>query len=93
MTILLYMPYLVKVSTKGAEGVKITNDLTTWFMDDLCLLKVQEPCILGAALSGENRVENYSELSNCHGATPIYFAKKNPSAMPLHAVSAIRNAI
>ena len=26
---------------------------------------------------------NYSELSNKSGATPIYFAKKNPSAMPL----------
>ena len=34
MTILLHKPYLVKVTTKGGGGSKISKNLTTWFMDD-----------------------------------------------------------
>ena len=35
MTILLHKPYLVKATTKGEGGSKISKNLTTWFMDDL----------------------------------------------------------
>ena len=35
MNILLQKPYLVNVTTKGEEGVKISKNFTTWFMDDL----------------------------------------------------------
>ena len=34
MTILLHKPYLVKVTTKGEGGSKISKNLTTWFIDD-----------------------------------------------------------
>ena len=35
MSILLQMPYLVKVTTKGDEGVsKIPKKFETWFKDD-----------------------------------------------------------
>ena len=39
MTILLYKPDLVKVTTKGRS--KIPKNLTTWFMDDPLLLFVK----------------------------------------------------
>ena len=34
MTILSHKPYLVKVTTKGGRGSKISKNLTTWFTDD-----------------------------------------------------------
>ena len=34
MTILLHIPYLVKVTTKEGGGSKIPKILTMWFMDD-----------------------------------------------------------
>ena len=37
MSILLHKPYLVKLSTKGGGGSKLSKILSTWFMDDpLC---------------------------------------------------------
>ena len=32
MSILLHKPYLVKVTTKGGGGSKISKNLTTWFL-------------------------------------------------------------